>query len=95
VNPEPATPQFWAYGDTAILEEIEAGKTERAKNELCERKRILASKEGFPVEAEAVRSAEVVVSFSLDGKVGGRVDAVSLRRTEIHWVKRKPSCPPD
>jgi len=95
VNPEAATPQFWAYGDTAILEEIEAGKTERAKNELCERKRILASKEGFPVEAEAVRSAEVVVSFSLDGKVGGRVDAVSLRRTGIYWVKRKPSCPPD
>jgi len=44
----------------------------------------------------AIRLVELTVTLDHSGLVGGPVDAVELRKgSKVHWIQRKPSCPPD
>jgi len=82
------------YGDVDVFKEIEAGQTERAKIESVERQRIIDSHDPRAVETITIRAAEKTIAFSTDGKVGGEVDAVSLRASSgVRWIRRKTNCP--
>jgi hypothetical protein len=94
IDPSMSSRNYEAFGDKAVLEEVSAGQTDRAKKELAVREKIL-NKASNVLEEFAIRSAEAVVQYSDDGKVGGPIDAVSLDHSGIKWIKRKSGCPAD
>jgi len=80
------------YGDTAVWKEMQEGLTERSKLAIDQLTMLSKGTDHSVVESMAVRVAELTVAYSVDGKVGGDVDAVAVDITGFHWIRRKSTC---
>jgi hypothetical protein len=84
------------FGMSEIVNEIREGKTDRAKQEINARDLLqnTLSAEAF-ARSQAIRLVDLTIAYHAKQEfVGGRIDAVELRRAgKLHWLQRKENCP--
>ena len=97
--PEDAPDNFsltQVFGMQEIFEEINAGKTDRAKQEI--RQRHYLEMTSFPevfARSQVIRIVDLTIAYHPKQEfVGGKIDAVELPRGgKINWIQRKEGCP--
>lgn len=81
------------YGDSTVWREIQGQQTDRGRQIWAQLQKISASNDPHPIESIAIRVAESSVTYSENGKVGGKIDAAAIDSSGTRWIRRKCSCP--
>ena len=85
-----------AYGMPEVIQEIKAGKTQRAKEEAVAMAKL--AKQLTPEEfdrARVIRLVDLTLAYHPKQKfVGGNIDALELLHSgRVNWIQRKNNCP--
>jgi hypothetical protein len=85
-----------AFGMSEIFDEINAGKTDRAKQEI--RQSHYLQMTSFPevfAGRQVIRMVDLTIAYDPKQEfVGGRIDAIELPAGgKISWIQRKENCP--
>jgi hypothetical protein len=89
-------PFLSSFGMTEIFNEINEGRSDRAKQEINTRQLLqqTLSAEAY-ARSQVIRMVDLTIAYHPKQEfVGGKIDVIELPRAgKVHWVQRKENCP--